>query len=329
MGSMPQGGGQAAPGPFTQRQANIAAARADGTFDAKRNAFNAANSGSFMDTQGNIGPKAPPVAGASPAAPPAMGATQPTPQRPGGPKTVSMGGQFGSGKVDPDIMGPRKPATFDGKSRESFFTDAAKRQGVGNAYASAPQKDAMAPMMTKTTEQTIKPDPKMAALGKAVEIANSPETAATMAKAKDILAKKPEPAVTSAPKTTNAAALDTIKANNPFSALSATQKPASTPSNTAPTPKPSPAAPPKPEPGFFAKRIAANPDGIFGKAADVAGKAQNAITEVQNVTGKQIAATAGKVAGSVTAMAEKLAEKNPAGIAARLMGKKPLKVASR
>lgn len=33
--------------------------------------------------------------------------------------------------------GPRKPATFDGMSREQFFGQAAKRQGVDNAYASA------------------------------------------------------------------------------------------------------------------------------------------------------------------------------------------------
>lgn len=45
---------------------NIAKARADGTFDAKRNAFNAANSGSFMDAAGNIGPKAEMPAPASP-----------------------------------------------------------------------------------------------------------------------------------------------------------------------------------------------------------------------------------------------------------------------
>lgn len=55
-------GGTSAP----TRADNIAKARADGTFDAKRNAFNAANSGSFMDAAGNIGPKAEMPAPASP-----------------------------------------------------------------------------------------------------------------------------------------------------------------------------------------------------------------------------------------------------------------------
>lgn len=43
---------QATPAPRT-RQDNIAAARGDGTFDAKRNAYNAANQSSYMDAQGN------------------------------------------------------------------------------------------------------------------------------------------------------------------------------------------------------------------------------------------------------------------------------------
>lgn len=33
--------------------------------------------------------------------------------------------------------GPRKPATFDGMSKEAFFGQAASRQGVDNAYAGA------------------------------------------------------------------------------------------------------------------------------------------------------------------------------------------------
>lgn len=88
------------------RADNIAAARADGTFDAKRNAFNAANKGSFMDAAGNIGPKAemPNAPTPSPAAPPPAPAPAPSPTT-----TASA------------PMKPRGPATFDGKSRADFF----------------------------------------------------------------------------------------------------------------------------------------------------------------------------------------------------------------
>jgi len=50
------------PNPFEARLSRtdrIAQARADGTFDAKRNAFNAASTGSVMDERGEIGPRAP------------------------------------------------------------------------------------------------------------------------------------------------------------------------------------------------------------------------------------------------------------------------------
>lgn len=86
------------------RADKIAASRADGTFDAKRNAFNAANKGSFMDAQGNIGPKAemPTATTPSPAAPPPAPAPAPT-------TTAST------------PMKPRGPAVFDGKSKADFF----------------------------------------------------------------------------------------------------------------------------------------------------------------------------------------------------------------
>ena len=71
-------GGTTAP----TRADNIAKARADGTFDAKRNAFNAANQGSFMDAAGNIGPKAEMPAPASPT--PVNTVTPPTPKLPAG-----------------------------------------------------------------------------------------------------------------------------------------------------------------------------------------------------------------------------------------------------
>lgn len=88
---------------------NIAKARADGTFDAKRNAFNTANQGSFMDAAGNIGPKAemPAPPASAPPSPPA-----PTP--------------------NPTATAPAKPkgpATLDGKSKADFFGAAMNKYG--------------------------------------------------------------------------------------------------------------------------------------------------------------------------------------------------------
>ena len=88
------------------RADNIATSRADGSFDSKRNAFNAANKGSFMDASGTIGPKAemPTTPTPSPAAPPPAPAPAPAPTT-----TASA------------PMKPRGPATFDGKSKADFF----------------------------------------------------------------------------------------------------------------------------------------------------------------------------------------------------------------
>lgn len=92
------------------RADNIAKARADGTFDAKRNAFNAANSGSFMDAAGNIGPKAEMPASAPPSPAPPSAPTPPNP-------TATAPAK------------PKGPATFDGKSKADFFGAAMAKYG--------------------------------------------------------------------------------------------------------------------------------------------------------------------------------------------------------
>lgn len=120
------------------RQDNIDAARADGTFDAKRAAFNAANKGSYMDEKGTIGPKAPLPTG-NPANERVPVSTPSTP-----PATTPPAAK-------PEVMGPPRPATFEGKSRAEWFGAAAKRQGQGNAYsneAMAQAKPAAAPVNT-------------------------------------------------------------------------------------------------------------------------------------------------------------------------------------
>ena len=99
-------GGTTAP----TRADNIAKARADGTFDAKRNAFNAANQGSFMDAAGNIGPKA------EMPAPPASAPPSPTPPSAPAPNPTAT-------------AKPKGPATFDGKSKTDFFGAAMAKYG--------------------------------------------------------------------------------------------------------------------------------------------------------------------------------------------------------
>lgn len=106
MASAMQGSTSATP----TRADNIAKARADGTFDAKRNAFNAANSGSFMDAAGNIGPKAemPTLPASAPPSPAPPSAPAPNPTAPAPAK-------------------PKGPAMFDGRPKAKFFADAASR----------------------------------------------------------------------------------------------------------------------------------------------------------------------------------------------------------
>lgn len=141
------------------RAGNIAKARADGTFDAKRDAFNAANKGSFMDAAGNIGPKAPPLPGTTaPATVTTPSTPTPTPTTPPvtKPKTgmvaAASGGKFTS-------MPPG--------SRDLYAEEKARN---------------------RSSEQ-VATDKRMSALGKAASIANSRDTAAIMAKANASLAR--------------------------------------------------------------------------------------------------------------------------------------------
>lgn len=116
-------GGTSAP----TRADNIAKARADGTFDAKRNAFNAANQGSFMDAAGNIGPKAEmPTSPAS--APPS-----PAPPSAPAPNTTATA-----------PAKPKGPATFDGKSKADFFGAAMNKYGPTAGVSAYKEQGVMA-----------------------------------------------------------------------------------------------------------------------------------------------------------------------------------------
>lgn len=116
------------------RADKIAESRADGSFDAKRNAYNAANKGSYMDASGNTGPKAEPVTSVSPTSPaPTSSASTPTAPAMGAPK-------------------PRGPAMFDGKPKAEFFADAARR-GVASMPSGVydqPEAKSSAPSSAKT-----------------------------------------------------------------------------------------------------------------------------------------------------------------------------------
>jgi hypothetical protein len=134
------------------RADNIAKARADGTFDAKRDAFNAANKGSFMDAAGNIGPKAemPTV----PSVPP----TAPTPTAPNPTATPPAK--------------PKGPATFEGRSKADFFGAAMAKYGPTAGVSAYKDQNVMAtaanggkplPASTPTPTPASKPVGMMAA----------------------------------------------------------------------------------------------------------------------------------------------------------------------
>ena len=123
-------GGTTAP----TRADNIAKARADGTFDAKRNAFNAANQGSFMDAAGNIGPKA------EMPAPPASAPPSPTPPSAPAPNPTATA-------PSPTATAPAKPkgpATFDGKSKADFFGAAMNKYGPTAGVSAYKDQNVMA-----------------------------------------------------------------------------------------------------------------------------------------------------------------------------------------
>lgn len=127
--------------PGGNRTDRIIAARVDGSFDTKRNQFNAANAGKLvMDQAGNIGPGSgtapasvnpvnspPPVNPVTPpaAVPPSPGNKPPTPAQmaanmaagaAGGPVAAGMSQVGGAAAA----MRPRKPATFESKTMEQF-----------------------------------------------------------------------------------------------------------------------------------------------------------------------------------------------------------------
>ena len=237
-------GNQFLPNRPQTRQANIDAARADGTFDAKRAAYNAANKGSYMDEKGTIGPKAP--------LPTGNPANERVPVAPTAPSTPAS--------AKPQMMGPPRPATFEGKSRAEWFGAAAKRQGENNAYSN----EALA--QAKTPEPTQR-------LDRQKEVSAAPAAVAAT--------PKPAPAPTSqtpagVPKPTfdDPAAKD--RYNNAMASISAQEPkpaPAATPS-AAPAPSPSKAT-------WFSNASKSLTQGAQGMMSDRAAKVQK-LADLEN-----------------------------------------------
>lgn len=146
-------GNQFIPNRPKTRQDNIDSARADGTFDAKRAAFNAANKGSYMDEKATIGPKAP--------LPTGNPVNERVPVAPTAPSTPAA--------AKPQMMGPPRPATFEGKSRAEWFGAAAKRQGENNAYSN--EALATSNPQAKPAAPSAPGDKQMQALGNAAKLA--------------------------------------------------------------------------------------------------------------------------------------------------------------
>jgi hypothetical protein len=214
-GPIAQRGNQFTPTrPAPTRQSNIDAARADGTFDAKRAAFNAANKGSYMDEKGTIGPKAPLPTG-NPANERVPVSTPSTP-----PATTPPAAK-------PEVMGPPRPATFEGKSRAEWFGAAAKRQGQSNAYSNEAIAEATKKPATPASSPSAE---KPAPVAEAAKPVSSPSTASATS-------ATPTPAGVPPPTFDDPAAKE--RYNKGMASISPDAKPApATPS--APTSAPSP-----------------------------------------------------------------------------------------
>lgn len=385
------------------RDDNIAAARANGTFDARRNAFNAANKGSFMDEAGRIGPRAPGTAGAA-TSPPATSFVS-APDGQGGSKQVkvpSLGSMVSAASSPkPTAKATTSPAMPTGIGMvdavtKQVSTKPAASQGSGftsmppgsrDLYAEEKAREKNAPLVAQAPSQvpikarltgfsevagiprgaptgstmsktlsvppggmreaaSVKttppinasaPDPLMKqaqALGNAAKIANSRETAAVMAKAKASLPSKPTSMVAAASSPApSGAAFGAARSKPLVAAASQPKAPAVAAQAQATIPKPAAptSTPVAPKPSWMDRKIAANPDGIFGKVADVAGKtkrgfvsAAKAVAPVAaNLAADYYNATVAAPANAVRGAIQKRAGDNPMGAAAKLAKKIP------
>lgn len=184
----------AAQGP--SRANNIAASRADGTFDAKRNAFNAANKGSFMDASGNIGPKAEmpttptmptPTLAPSPAPAPAPAPNYKGPMaRPPAPSKAT----FDGGKTLAQVKALSPTAMYEAAMRPPTMAPAKPPAPKASFTAAATSKPYAGPMARPAGSMASKPPAPPMAIAQ-------PAAKPSMAQAAS--AKAPETRVASVP----------------------------------------------------------------------------------------------------------------------------------
>lgn len=330
--------------PMPTRADNIAASRADGTFDAKRNTFNAANSGSYMNEQGIIGPRAPSPTGGV-ATPPAPAPAAPAPTSPP-PPTAQIGK-------------PRKPATFDGKSMADFKAQYASGKQVetpvtgmapafrapNGEWKSSPQRIAGSRATSAAAPFPARPAPaiketpmsgpgeptlekRASALGQAHAIINSPEAKKLMADIEAGKAKRAtqQPTMVSskspAAAPTNQPPMRTTSA--PSGAAFGIARSRPMPATASKTPNPPPSAIAKPSvtpPRLSAAQAQAikNPQGLSARMNPPGAKP---VAFLDDPIVKPVASVVRSVSGAI----DKQAAKNPRGLAAKinsLFGKRP------
>lgn len=295
------------------REDNIAAARADGTFDAKRNAFNAANKGSYMDEAGRIGPRAPGTGGGAASSPPATSFVS-APDGQGGSKQIKI--QTPSGGMVAAASSPKlaaQPAqnmlgtAMAGvKQAMGFKRSASPAASQGSGFTSMPPGSRDLYAEEKAREAQAKPASMVAAAAPPKPMTSPSPSGAAFGAARS----KPLVAAVSQPKAPAVAA----------------QAQATTPKSAAPT-----TAPETPKPSWLDKKIAANPDGIFGKVADVAGKAKRGFVSAANAVAPVAAnalasyynATVANPDNAIREAIKERAEAAPTGAAAKLVKKLP------
>lgn len=162
------------------RRDNILAARAAGTFDAKRAAYNQAGlaTGHSMDEAGNItGPSA---AGSNTPRPQASTFASATDGQ-GGSKMVRLPDTPPAPTTPRHTTGPANPTGIP--AFDSLTQEVSRPPPSRDLYAEEKQR--------QTTETTGPTSAQLTALGKAHQIANSRSTADIMAKAQSLLAPTP------------------------------------------------------------------------------------------------------------------------------------------
>ncbi len=232
-----------------------------------------------------------------------------------------MGGSYGTGTVKND-MGPRQPATFEGKSRESFFGAASKRQGVGNAFSNEALASAK-PATPDTTDPVVK---RATALGNASKLASFKLPPAPLPGPAPAGTKEPPrpfsaaaaPTVATSPTPKPSGADFGMARSRPAPAVPATP---TTAINRAP---PHVAGTSNPEPGFRGNKDG----GAFKFAGDALRKvgsgvkqlAVNAATAASATQNAFVRAATAPIAAAKTgaeAIATRSAAKNPSGYFAR------------